>query len=52
MRIRDDPGMGYYHSVTRFSNMYQYEIEAGTGYGYTINDISIPEYVQFDGCVV
>jgi hypothetical protein len=50
--IPDDPREAFYSKGSRFSNLYKFQADVGTGYGHNIKDIQQHEYVRFDGCLV
>ena len=49
--IPDDPRKPFYTEVTRFSNLYKYQLGIGNGYGHNVEEIGNPEYVRYDGCI-
>ena len=50
--VLSDPRKGYYHKVTRFSNLYKYQAGIGTTYGHDIPEVKLQELVRWDGCVI
>ena len=50
--IESDPRKPYYHKVTRYSNLYKYQMGIGVDYGHMMTEASMPEFVRFDGCLV
>ena len=47
----NDNRSGFYHEITKFSNLYKHQNEIGNGYGHNIPEVSAAEYVRFDGCI-
>ena len=50
--IENDPRVGYYDTVTNYSNLYRCQKGIGSTYGHTIKEAVMPEYVHFDGVLV
>ena len=50
--IPEDPRKPYYTDVTKFSNLYKHQTGIGSTYGHSINEVAMPEYVRFDGCLL
>lgn len=48
----DDPRKPYYTEVTKSSIFYKHQTGIGSTYGHTIQEMTMPESVQFDGCLV
>jgi hypothetical protein len=49
--VINDPRSGFYHQVTKFSNIYKHQSGIGNGYGHNITEANLAEFVRFDGCV-
>ena len=44
--------MAFYTEVSKFSNLYRYQQNIGTGYGHKVDEAQTYEYVRWDGCIV